>query len=1057
VAATVGPEAAADTTGIASVEPVAQASADVWIWRSDGVFRIDPSLVPWELERPGGGPIVNVRGLNTGHLGGDRTIYVWNGDGVWIHDTTSAGQATEITDQQGSSIDGALGVTRSDVSAGSYAWIRTGSHVYLHDPLSGTTLDVQSTTGGSIQGARGVLSLRWGNDNAIYIWTDQQLLLHTGILIQTTSEIERPGGGSIAGIKGVVPTGSGAQIAGQTVFLFNDDHLYWTDLSTLDVTEYILPSGQPVSDIVALLPSWNNSHSRLNNMWAITTYGVFRESDTLGVVSLDEYFFPGSVPMTGILGAITTIDKGALIPRDSFAVFWTANGVFREARSNSTTTEELLDHLGQSFSGVLGISAIEADPLTELWIWTATDVYRFTDSNGVLATERITDGTGNGFAGVRAIVGRRTLPTSSTEDVVFWNANGVFTYRRSVGAVQELTLAGGASIPDAWTVLSSLDLGQTPKYRLFAWNHAGLFTIDPLSTVASEITLFGNSIAPPDYAAPRSAFAVTRQQPSSLGTIDTDLNGAGVVNAPSTVALSFAGRTGSYAALPTAPPPTTGLTSVLADHSGKLFFDMAQVGAIDGLDNGVGMPGLQFVSVLSTPVSVSGNVYYYRQFVTGLECNDIPVADRLPVEEAVIALIDPAVGLVELQSTDTTGRYEFDNVPDSAYRLLPVKQGHFCSAIDPADALGIARASAGVIALGPYQEFAANTSGDQRVAIDDAFLVAVHAAGLLAAFPVAASMPSASEWFFEATPAPAPDQVLTSLDPAAGVQGEIGFQRLVSSVVDQDFCTGPFGDVTGDWWPCPPLRGPAPSPGRAMVNGDDCSLPDATGVSEVTLALPANAGALPDDVTRVPLTVDDPTGMESNHVVIEFESSVADAAMVQPAELLECYTLVSNTEEAGSIQAAWYRSEFCGECNPALDAGLPGKLLQIPLTPSGTVGSSSPLSIVWTDYNAGEIDVLIDNGSFCVLDEPAQVDNLQLAREDPGESVAILSWNPVDVADSYVVYRGFARDGIDYEIFLDGVVPASVEDDGLIGPPGSVVYYNLKATACPGGRLARTH
>jgi len=107
-------------------------------------------------------------------------------------------------------------------------------------------------------------------------------------------------------------------------------------------------------------------------------------------------------------------------------------------------------------------------------------------------------------------------------------------------------------------------------------------------------------------------------------------------------------------------------------------------------------------------------------------------------------------------------------------------------------------------------------------------------------------------------------------------------------------------------------------------------------------------------------------------------------------------------------------------------------------------------------------DECFESTSTCIFNAippPAEVDQLDVARDTFGSPVATLTWSATAGADDYNVYRGEIADLRDLACLIPHVVDTRRDDDGKL--PSGAFYYLVTAFACgesglgsanPGGR-----
>jgi len=118
---------------------------------------------------------------------------------------------------------------------------------------------------------------------------------------------------------------------------------------------------------------------------------------------------------------------------------------------------------------------------------------------------------------------------------------------------------------------------------------------------------------------------------------------------------------------------------------------------------------------------------------------------------------------------------------------------------------------------------------------------------------------------------------------------------------------------------------------------------------------------------------------------------------------------------------------------------------------SGTCTSGTPPSC--DDGDACTTDYCDTATDACRHDAPpvpAEVQQLRMALEAPGFTVAIVSWLEQPEAEYYDLYRSTVQDLEDLVCFIPEIVGTTIADDGFAPAPWDALFYLSTAVNCAG-------
>ena len=269
--------------------------------------------------------------------------------------------------------------------------------------------------------------------------------------------------------------------------------------------------------------------------------------------------------------------------------------------------------------------------------------------------------------------------------------------------------------------------------------------------------------------------------------------------------------------------------------------------------------------------------------------------------------------------TDSAGNYSLAGLGGGPYTVTPTKTGEV-NGISSFDASLVAQFAAGLIALSPNQQIAADASGNGVVTAFDAALIAQTAAGI-------PNTGLAGTWKFIST--------------------NRSYPTLIGNQTNQNFDALLIGDVSGNWVP-------------------------STVSSAITVTLPQASGAIGSAVT-IPITVGDLTGrgvtaydftVAFDPKVLQLQSPAIDA----DGTLSSGMNLTINTSTPGLLTVSAFLA------TPLSGAGT---LLNLKFTVVGEQGNST--SLMWSaprlfTFNEGSPPADLTHGNLTVtgLDQAMQ-------------------------------------------------------------------------------------
>jgi hypothetical protein len=991
----------------------------VWLWNERGAFRHDGGATSTfqEIVRPGGGPLVDVKGLTVSDRAGGKWIWIYTTTALYRHDDGSATSVTEIVDSASASIvDARSVVPAADATSGiDQVIILQPGGVSRHDGGAGTsTTDVTRVGGSPIIDAIGARRLRNTanlSEGDVWIWTPTNGVFRHDMGAGTEADEILNAGGRISGIDGLSWTRPGpgtlelAWIWGPAGFFSSQNVVGSTATDTIS-----FPPPSPNNDVIGMIAFSPPGPGVTALVWKPD--GVYAELGA-GMLPLTS----AGQPIPDVRGLLTALDNSVPIP-SGVAWAWTPTGLLRETSQASLLMDAVVNVAGGvPVPDVQGLTvvddAVSGDPYL-VWAWTPTGVFRQQFPGAITVEEVLLPASlgGGPIAGTRSIV---TLAHSgvayvSTDDYVLRSGPGTTVMEELTGPTPT------DSIDNTWAVIESRFALNPSGVRTWLWNDEELFLLDT-GTNASPVQTASGPIRPHRYDAPWQAVAVIRH--------DEVLPAAGVVNVPAPVEVISAGAVAA-AQVPTSGA-SAGLVSVTSSQYGSTI-----VGDVTTLANQFGRSAV----LVTFGHEIRGNVFYYRDDMTAAECQGISQPDRRGIRDLAIDVLDACASVILTASTDLDGDYSI-RLPSGTYTIRPRKTGDFAYGSDVGilDALWVARDAAGVITLtSPNQEYAATVDiNPVAPRISQALAIAQFSAGLLPVFDSAVAI--GSDWFTIPLTTATSDRTPITLDPTTSTQGGVRYAPLQVDQVDQDYCAGIFGDVNGDWIPL------------AVVPRVEKPIPDGP-MTTPTISLPTTAGALPGTATTVPLEMDDTSNNLAASLVLDYDAAVALATTVTPTDLLRCHMLVGNVNEAGVVRVAYFRSSYTGDCDPALDPGVGGALAEIGFTSVGSLNNAMVLDLVSADFNTGFEPLDLADGAYCVQGLTSEVTSTRMTKDSENPNVATMTWDGDASAVWYSVYRG--PDAGDLGC-VEAAVPTTItSDDGSVPPMGAVWSYGVAAANCRG-------
>lgn len=246
------------------------------------------------------------------------------------------------------------------------------------------------------------------------------------------------------------------------------------------------------------------------------------------------------------------------------------------------------------------------------------------------------------------------------------------------------------------------------------------------------------------------------------------------------------------------------------------------------------------------------------------------------VEDAVVSL----TGVGDYTDvTNSSGKYEFSNIPYGNYTNKPGKEEDIEDAISPYDASRVLQYYVGLVKFSPYQRIAADVSGNCGITPYDASLILQNWVGLIPKFPV---MPDTTHyWTF------VPESFQIDDDNWCAAPDYLKYEPLNSELDDQDFVGIIYGDPSGNWDPSGSLaKGPAGS---------------------VTLGL-GEINWKQEKTFTIPVTLADASDLAALGLVFNYDSEKIKIVNVSATELSAGCTFAYN-DEAGKIKVAFAGAE----------------------------------------------------------------------------------------------------------------------------------------------------
>jgi len=155
-----------------------------------------------------------------------------------------------------------------------------------------------------------------------------------------------------------------------------------------------------------------------------------------------------------------------------------------------------------------------------------------------------------------------------------------------------------------------------------------------------------------------------------------------------------------------------------------------------------------------------------------------------PVKDALVQMI----GVKNDSSVaNESGYYEFSALSSGRYTITPQKNGDQKNAISPYDASFVLRHEVETYSLTPYQQIAADVTGNGDPTSYDASYILRYCVGSVTTFPVG------SDWTF------VPHDYPIDTSTWATAPNSRSYTPLDSSQLDQDYIGILYGDVSGNW------------------------------------------------------------------------------------------------------------------------------------------------------------------------------------------------------------------------------------------------------------------
>ncbi|MFN8625418.1 MAG: matrixin family metalloprotease [Candidatus Binatia bacterium] len=236
--------------------------------------------------------------------------------------------------------------------------------------------------------------------------------------------------------------------------------------------------------------------------------------------------------------------------------------------------------------------------------------------------------------------------------------------------------------------------------------------------------------------------------------------------------------------------------------------------------------------------------------------------------------------------TDPTGQFVITGLASAWWSIQPAKTGDVDDAVDVVDAATVLEAAVGLRLLSGAQQLACDTSGDGRIAVDDAVLILQYVVGMTAQFPAAQNC--GSDWGFIPQPALVPFelQLQPILSRNSCQLGALSFEPLVGSASNQDFAAVAFGDCNGDW----------------QSGGAGGARAARRSASSVRLGRPRPADR--GRALRLPLAVDDREPFRTLRVDVAYDAAAMRATGVRLAPSAAQALLQVNLSVPGTVRLA---------------------------------------------------------------------------------------------------------------------------------------------------------
>ena len=295
---------------------------------------------------------------------------------------------------------------------------------------------------------------------------------------------------------------------------------------------------------------------------------------------------------------------------------------------------------------------------------------------------------------------------------------------------------------------------------------------------------------------------------------------------------------------------------------------------------------------------VSGTIRYYRDADLAAEPSNKPVGG------VTVGLTGTGPSVPDSVITAAPGQFSFPGrLTGQAYTVSPSKSGDFIGAVSSFDAALVARASVGLLTLTPHQTLAGDASGNGGLSSFDASNIAQLAAGLITRLPAGTNV--SGDWFMVPTPAAEPFQATVQPNPSTGVNGSVAFSPLVEDATGQDFLTGLFGDVSGNWSSLAPVTG-----GRLGVEAVQAlglSRPAVPGQLVVSQAV-----GLPGRTFEVTIAAQGTEDALSFDLDLGFDASNLTPVEVRVGDAARAFTLTPNLKDPGHVRISLFGPQPLG-------------------------------------------------------------------------------------------------------------------------------------------------